>query len=490
MIWVQGSYSLNYRTLTIGGSLGDVEPVKAGSDLAEYPCMAVDASGNPQAVWMGKGFGTNSTIRQVLYNTRNGSWGSVENVTDISTAQASNHGVSLATDENDDAHVVWSGKGWGVNTTINNVQYRKRESSTWQTQVNVTDETAGRLTPRIAVDSQGDAHVQYKRLVGTRKILLRSQSSGTFDAERELVDDSWIYFFAMLWHYWPKVGSIQSGVLSPSKQPVLIWTADTAGVREMEMYLEVLIPAGKIYPSNALARVSGLIHRFDLRAGIDQLEMKLGETNNDIAVPTHDRDFFESGEQITPGEAVGLPPPRQAPPPPAPSIITPGAEIPDMNVLRTGLIGPGVQPLAPPVRINQPGILSGRVHPRAGLIGPSAPQREGLRRVAIPAVPQRVAGAAPRAGTAAFAREQEELFGRGTGVITRTSRFATGEDITPGEALGLATPSTSRVGSVVGGGLRDIGTRAAASGVGEVIGSGLAGFRAALARQARRTFNR
>ncbi len=235
------------------------------------------------------------------------------------------------------------------------------------------------------------------------------------------------------------------------------------------------------YPSNALARVSGLIHRFDLRTGVDQLEMKLGETNNDIAVPTHDRDFFESGEFITPGEALGLPaPPVQPPFAPIPAVQGPETLLPGRQVPRPGVFagaGGGVQPLAPPVRINQP-VLSGRVQPRAGLIGPSLAPRAGLtgpRGVPTLSQPPAFRDTDPNSQfdrASFFAAEEAQ------------ARLTRGQDITPGEALGRAPQGSVRAAPARGGLIQRT-----------LSNVGQSGFAAALARQeaarlVRRTFNR
>ena len=69
---------------------------------------------------------------------------------------------AIAVDSNSDVHVVWHGPDWGANPLSNSVQYRCRESGTWQAQEEVSNYLWNQERPVIAVDSDDDIHVVFE----------------------------------------------------------------------------------------------------------------------------------------------------------------------------------------------------------------------------------------------------------------------------------------------------------------------------------------
>jgi len=74
---------------------------------------------------------------------RTSSWATTELVTN---KNASQYLSSIALDSDDNVHIVWDGLGWGTNTAVRNIQYRKKTDS-WQIQVGITDNSTSQRVP-------------------------------------------------------------------------------------------------------------------------------------------------------------------------------------------------------------------------------------------------------------------------------------------------------------------------------------------------------
>jgi len=148
--------NIRYRKRTSSGW----QSHEAVTDISYHqydPAIAVDSQDNIHAVWCGGGWGTNTSYNNIQYRKRTSSgWQTQESVTDTNNNQSR---PAIAIDSNDNVHVVWQGKGWGTNTANDDIQYRKRTSSGWQTQEDVTDKTDYQQSPSIAIDSNDDIHV-------------------------------------------------------------------------------------------------------------------------------------------------------------------------------------------------------------------------------------------------------------------------------------------------------------------------------------------
>jgi len=145
-----------------GGQTWTEEQVTAATSTNHQylPAIAVDSNDNIHLVWYGKGWGNNPTINQILYNKRTSSgWQGQELVTDVSGGQS---GPVIAVDSSGNAHVIWTGRTWGTNVNYDNLQYRKRTSESWQTREAITDKPNHQGGATIAIDSSGNIHLAWR----------------------------------------------------------------------------------------------------------------------------------------------------------------------------------------------------------------------------------------------------------------------------------------------------------------------------------------
>lgn len=145
-------FNIQYCKRT-GGVWSAIEHVTDAADWQTPGGLALDSESGIHFVWCGKTWGVNTETENIEYRYRSpaGVWGAVTSVTDVVNTQ---YEPALAVDSLDNVHVVWIGKGWGSNPTIENIQYRKL----WEAQQAVTDKDIRQLHPTIAVDSNNNAH--------------------------------------------------------------------------------------------------------------------------------------------------------------------------------------------------------------------------------------------------------------------------------------------------------------------------------------------
>ncbi|KKN70385.1 hypothetical protein LCGC14_0430800 [marine sediment metagenome] len=286
------SRSLLYMKRT-SGSWGSEEEIalkdviNPGQNRAS---LAIDSADDVHVVWDGQGWSPNTGEFSINYRKRtSGSWGTVETIANESSDQK---GASIALDSSDDVHVVWYGKGWGVNTTINNIQYRKRTTS-WQTQEAITDVADSQTDSAIALDSSDDVHVVW---VGTdafyrkRTTSWQTQENITNDVTISpdflsiaLTKSDIIYmiytsgsptytylrrrttvwsdamlinegvansYTSLLWARHPTVSTIRTNV---PNNAYAIWEDEGS---------KVLFGSLSVFPTAATTRITGLIHRY------------------------------------------------------------------------------------------------------------------------------------------------------------------------------------------------------------------------------------
>ncbi|MDD5082373.1 MAG: hypothetical protein PHU08_03270 [Dehalococcoidales bacterium] len=148
-----------YRMRGLGG--WEAEETVALLDVAnpgqDYPAIAVGVADTVHVVWAGLGWGTHPTIKNIQYRAKiGGSWGNVEQVTDMPGIQDC---PSIAIDSFGAVHVAWHGVGWGTNAGFKQVAYGHGPAA-WITE-NVTDTPTNNYQSRIALDSGDSPHVVY-----------------------------------------------------------------------------------------------------------------------------------------------------------------------------------------------------------------------------------------------------------------------------------------------------------------------------------------
>ncbi|MDD5477349.1 MAG: hypothetical protein PHG87_03995 [Candidatus Omnitrophica bacterium] len=144
------NFNIKYRKYNKATALWDTQESVTDAAYDQFaPALALDSSNNIHVAWYGKGWGTNTANNNIQYRKRTTSWQTQESVTDAAYDQFA---PALALDSSNNIHVAWYGKGWGTNTANNNIQYRKKTAS-WQKQESVTDAAYDQLSPSLALDS-------------------------------------------------------------------------------------------------------------------------------------------------------------------------------------------------------------------------------------------------------------------------------------------------------------------------------------------------
>ncbi|MFC1864564.1 hypothetical protein ACFLYG_01895 [Chloroflexota bacterium] len=179
------SYNIQYRKRT--SSWQPQEAVTNKGDQQACPVIAIDDEDNVHVIWQGKGWNANPGFDNIQCRKRTDSWQTQEAVTDKNQHQRS---PSVAIDGAGNVHVVWSGIGWGANSNIDNIQYRKRTDS-WQAQENVSDKPDFQWAPCIAIDTNDNVHVVWygdgwAPHVGDHQILYRKKVSSSWQLQEQL----------------------------------------------------------------------------------------------------------------------------------------------------------------------------------------------------------------------------------------------------------------------------------------------------------------
>jgi len=209
----------------------------AGGQFA--PALALDSADNLHVAWSGSGWGANAGINNIQYSKRvtaSADWtNNRESVTDIAGGQFA---PALALDSANNLHVAWSGAGWGKNTGINNIQYRKKTAK-WQAQESVTDKDAAQINPSIALDSADNVYVAWQgKGWGTKtadyniKYSKRVSPSANWSLNFVPVTDTATEqnYPVLLWYNQPSIfGDLKTNVITSGF--CLIWTDTRSGIK-------------------------------------------------------------------------------------------------------------------------------------------------------------------------------------------------------------------------------------------------------------------
>lgn len=135
---MNGTYQSKWNLRYIYGNYDDWSAVETVTDVdgdQNTASIALDSDDNVHLVWAGFGWGTNTAVRNIQYRKRTSSWQTQESISDSASVQTM---ATMALDTSNNVYAVWTGVGWGTNTADSNIQMRKRTTS-WQTQANITD---------------------------------------------------------------------------------------------------------------------------------------------------------------------------------------------------------------------------------------------------------------------------------------------------------------------------------------------------------------
>jgi len=97
----------------------------------------------------------------VAYSDDEGATWTPEDITPALAAQQTH--PSLAIDSANNLHVVWDGRGWGVNVGTFGIQYRQRSAAgVWSAVELIADNVRNQYYPSIAIDSLDRPHVAFQ----------------------------------------------------------------------------------------------------------------------------------------------------------------------------------------------------------------------------------------------------------------------------------------------------------------------------------------
>lgn len=143
-----------------GGTTWKEELVSTSAGDHKDATIAIDANDDVHTAWTGKDYGVNIGIPNIQYRLKIGAvWQAVEPVCDEPNHQYS---PAIFIDSANDAHVAWTGYHWGTFLAGINTVYRKQLAGIWQAVELITDINSIQMQPSIAIDSTGKSHVAWR----------------------------------------------------------------------------------------------------------------------------------------------------------------------------------------------------------------------------------------------------------------------------------------------------------------------------------------
>jgi len=234
-----GAYTrVCYRQRTSAG-WQDHESVAHIGAYQSTPNLAIDSQDDVHVVWRGQGWGDYTTKYQIQYRKRtSGGWQTQEAITNVDYNQEL---ATIATDSQDDVHIVLAGEGWGTNTDRGNIQYRKKTSGGWQSQEAITDHTSGQSSPTIAISADSNVHVVWTGLGwGTntlrRNVKYRQKTSEGWQSQVAITDrDQHQYYASFIWATYPIIKDARTN--RPKSGFAFVWSGATSATRLVEICL-------------------------------------------------------------------------------------------------------------------------------------------------------------------------------------------------------------------------------------------------------------
>ncbi len=217
-----GNYQLYFAKSTDGGGTWAEELILgAVSANLLYPSIAVDSLDNVHLVFPADIVNPSSLNTGVYYMKRHpvAGWGTVQSIFDNGTNIQ--EFPDLAVDGADTVHVVWAGSGHGANVTRQQVMYVPITGGIIGASVQLTDVAYHQYNPRIAVDSVGKLHVAWASSGGfgthlaiANHIDYIKRTAGVWGAVIDLTDD---------WDYSTPRSYLADIVLDAGDNPIFVY---------------------------------------------------------------------------------------------------------------------------------------------------------------------------------------------------------------------------------------------------------------------------
>jgi len=177
------------RTRSSWGTWGSVEEIfgpRSGSGDVPYGTMVVDSDDEVHVAVGMSGYGTEPLATNIVYKqTSNGTWGAngtAELVTNVATVTEQNDAV-IVLDSQDVSHVMFSGDGWGTNSTISLAMYSNRYGGSWATPEFVYDNDKSQVGSMLMMNDEPIAYFTSTGYGGN------PATYGVFRASRSSVSD-------------------------------------------------------------------------------------------------------------------------------------------------------------------------------------------------------------------------------------------------------------------------------------------------------------
>ena len=163
---------------------------EAGHSAAS-PSLAVDSSGDAVAVWR-RSNGSNEIVQAAVREGASGSWQAPVN---LSAAGQNAYYPTAAIDSAGDAVVVWqryTGATWLIQATA-----RLGSNGTWQTPVTINETSSEGSTPQLAMNADGEAVAAWDQLIGGHQLVKAATlqaPSGSWQPPVTLAEAGWNSF--------------------------------------------------------------------------------------------------------------------------------------------------------------------------------------------------------------------------------------------------------------------------------------------------------
>lgn len=189
------AYGIFYKQRSLAGVWSAEETVSLQDTGVNAPrcSIAIDSSDDVHCVISTKGYGGNSGVWNIIYRKRTaGMWGPVIQITDQPVVQSMS---AIAIDRSNIIHLAWYGLGWGSYPGNSLVAYCK--SPLWAPEV-VCDENYSEILGSIAVDSLNNPYIAWIES-NERKAYYLVKTGGSWSPRERVdeADDTAIYGFGI-----------------------------------------------------------------------------------------------------------------------------------------------------------------------------------------------------------------------------------------------------------------------------------------------------